>query len=167
MRGQSLAATKTRNGGKKQIVIGLITDQDGCLVGVEVFKGNTADVSTLSTQIIKIQKTFGLEHVVLVGDHGILKQKQLNEEIMPVGLDWVTAMQKSQIRDIVEQVSAFAPEGTRHYSVIMMNHELIELDALQLQIQRRIPLGKGTRPTWVTLDPKRPLVYVAGNPYYS
>jgi len=94
---------KDKKRGKKQIVIGLMTDQEGCPVGVEVFKGNTADVSTLSTQIVKIQTTFGLEHVVLVGDRGILKQKQLNEEIMPVGLDWVTAMQKSQIRDIVEQ----------------------------------------------------------------
>ena len=95
--------SKDEKRNKKQVVIGLMTDEDGCPVSVEAFKGNTADVSTLSTQIVKIQKTFGLENVVLVGDRGILKQKQLNEEIMPVGLDWVTAMQKSQIREIVEQ----------------------------------------------------------------
>jgi len=64
---------------------------------------------------------------------------------------------------IMPHGSAFAPEGTRHYSVAMMSHELIELDALQLHIQRRIPLGKGTQPTWVTLDPKLPLAYIAGN----
>ena len=60
---------KKRN--KKQIVIGLMTDENGCPVRMEVFKGNTADVRTLSTPIVKLQTTFGLEHVVLVGDRGI------------------------------------------------------------------------------------------------
>ena len=89
--------------GKKQIVIGLMTNQDGCPVSVEVFPGDTADTSTLSAQVSKIQQTFGLKHVVLVGDRGILKQKQIREEIMPVGLDWITAMKKSEIRKVVEQ----------------------------------------------------------------
>ena len=64
---------------------------------------------------------------------------------------------------IMPHGSAFSPEGTRHYSVAMMDHELIELDALQLHVQRRIPLGQGTRPTWVVLHPQLPLAYVAGN----
>jgi len=89
--------------GKKQIVFGLMTDQEGCPVSVEVFRGNTADTSTLRTQVAKIQKTFGLKQVVMVGDRGILKQKQIQEEILPVGLDWITAMQKSEIREVVEQ----------------------------------------------------------------
>ena len=94
---------KDKKRGTEQIVIGLMTDPEGCPVSVEVFPGNTADVKTLSTQVAKIQKTFGLQHMVLVGDRGILKQKQIQEEVMPVGLDWITAMQKSQIRDVVEQ----------------------------------------------------------------
>ncbi len=89
--------------GKKQIVYGLMTDQEGCPVSVEVFRGNTADTSTLRTQVEKIQKTFELKHVVLVGDRGILKQKQIQEEILPVGLDWITAMQKQEIRKVVEK----------------------------------------------------------------
>ncbi|MXW32825.1 MAG: IS1634 family transposase [Rhodothermaceae bacterium] len=87
--------------GKKQIVFGLMTDQEGTPVSVEVFCGNTADTATLPTQLEKIQNTFGLQQAVLVGDRGILKQKQIDE--LPVGLDWITAMQKSEIREVVEQ----------------------------------------------------------------
>jgi len=95
--------SRDKKRGKKQIVFGLMTDQEGCPVSVEVFEGNTADTRTLGAQVAKIQQTFGLNHVVLVGDRGILKQKQIEEEVMPAGLDWITAMRKSEIRQVVEQ----------------------------------------------------------------
>ena len=63
--------------GKKQVVYGLMTDSEGCPVSVEVFAGNTADTATLPAQVEKIQTTFGLKQVVLVGDRGILKHKQI------------------------------------------------------------------------------------------
>ena len=89
--------------GKQQIVIGLMTDPEGCPVSVDVFRGNTADVSTLGAQVAKLRQTFGLKQVVLVGDRGILQQKQIQEELIPVGLDWITAMKKNEIRAVVEQ----------------------------------------------------------------
>ena len=88
--------------GKKQVVYGLITDAEGRPVSVEVFPGNTADTATLGCQITKIQESFGLKHVILVGDRGLLKQKQIKEEIIPVGLDWITGMQKREIRKVVD-----------------------------------------------------------------
>ncbi len=39
--------------GKTQIVFGLLGDRDGCPCAVEVFSGNTADSSTLASQIDK------------------------------------------------------------------------------------------------------------------
>ncbi|MCY4158525.1 MAG: YncE family protein [Bacteroidetes bacterium] len=59
--------------------------------------------------------------------------------------------------------SAFGQDGRRHYSVAMMDHNLIEIDALSLRILRSIPLGPGTKPTWVALHPHQSLAYVAGN----
>ncbi|MYK62694.1 MAG: IS1634 family transposase, partial [Rhodothermaceae bacterium] len=84
--------------GKKQVVYGWMTDSEGCPVSVEVFAGNTA---TLPAQVEKIQTSFGLKQVVLVGDRGILKQKQIQD--LPAGLDWITAMQKHELREVVEQ----------------------------------------------------------------
>ena len=88
--------------GKKQVVYGLMTDSEGHPVSVEIFQGNTKDTETLGTQITKIQETFGLKRVILVGDRGILQQKQIVEEVLPVGLDWITGMQKKEIRAVID-----------------------------------------------------------------
>ena len=44
--------------GKKQIVIGLLTDEDGWPISIEVFKGNTNDVKTFSSQVKKLATDF-------------------------------------------------------------------------------------------------------------
>ncbi len=89
--------------GKKQVVYGLMTDPEGRPISVDVFRGNTKDTETLGTQITKIQDMFGLKQMILVGDRGILQQKQITKEVMPAGLDWITGMQKKEIRVVVEQ----------------------------------------------------------------
>ena len=90
--------SRDRKKGKLQIVYGLLCAKDGCPVAVEVFEGNTADPSTLKDQIDKIKKRFGLKHVVLVGDRGMITQARINEELRPAGLDWITALRAPDIR---------------------------------------------------------------------
>src|SRR3972149_1629764 len=51
--------------GKKQIVIGLLTDRDGNPVACEVFKGNTQDPQTVLSQIEKLAKNFGVRKMEL------------------------------------------------------------------------------------------------------
>lgn len=88
--------------GTLQIVYGLLCAADGCPVAVEVFEGNTADPMTLGTQITKIKERFGLSRVVLVGDRGMITQARLDEEIRPAGLDWITALRSSAIRELLD-----------------------------------------------------------------
>jgi transposase len=88
--------------GKLQIVYGLLCAADGCPVAVEVFEGNTADPMTLGTQITKIKERFGLSRVVLVGDRGMITQARLDAEIRPAGLDWITALRSSAIRNLLD-----------------------------------------------------------------
>ena len=78
--------------GKLQIVYGLLCARDGCPVAIEVFEGDTADPRTLATQIDKVKKRFALDHVVLVGDRGMITQARIDGEIAPAGLDWITAL---------------------------------------------------------------------------
>jgi hypothetical protein len=51
---------------------GLLCAPDGCPVAIEVFDGNTGDPTTLAPQIGKLKQRFGLDHVVLVGDRGMI-----------------------------------------------------------------------------------------------
>ena len=92
--------SRDRKKGKKQIVFGLLTDAEGAPVAVDVFKGNTADPQTLSPQIKKLQQTFKLKRVVLVGDRGLLTEARLREDVR---LDYITALRKRSIRRIVNQ----------------------------------------------------------------
>jgi hypothetical protein len=59
--------------GKMQIVIGLLTDDEGWPISVEVFKGNTLDIQTFSNQIKKMAEKFRCDKVTFVGDRGMIK----------------------------------------------------------------------------------------------
>src|SRR6202034_3393757 len=83
--------------GTLQIVYGLLCAPDGCPVAIEVFKGNTADPMTLAAQVDKLKRRFQLEHVVLVGDRGMITQARITEDIAAEGLDWITALRAPAI----------------------------------------------------------------------
>src|SRR5271157_3193706 len=84
--------------GRRQIVYGLLTTTEGIPVAIETFAGNTADPATLSTQIEKVKQRFGLSHVVLVGDRGMITKARIREELEPAGLDWITALRAPAIQ---------------------------------------------------------------------
>jgi hypothetical protein len=88
--------------GRLQIVYGLMCTTAGVPVAIEVFKGNTADPKTLATQIDKLKKRFGLTHVALVGDRGMLTSARIRDELRPAHLDWITALRAPQIKALVE-----------------------------------------------------------------
>jgi hypothetical protein len=52
---------RDKKSGKKQIVIGLMTDDEGKPITIEVFEGNTQDPKTVSNQIKKIAERLGLK----------------------------------------------------------------------------------------------------------
>ncbi len=86
--------------GKKQIVIGLLCDEEGAPISIKVFKGNTADIKTFADQIDKTAKEFGCEKVTFVGDRGMIKSGQI-EDLSQVGFNYITAITKAQIRSMI------------------------------------------------------------------
>jgi hypothetical protein len=99
-----LGHSRDGKGDKLQIIIGLLTNQEGCPVSVEVFAGNTNDANTVAAQIAKLRERFGLQQVVLVGDRGTLTSARLREDFpADVGLGWITALRADQIRPLLRQ----------------------------------------------------------------
>ena len=98
------SAAYSRDGKRNtlQIEFGLLCNRDGCPVAVEVFDGNTADPSTVSVQVEKLQRRFGLQRVVLVGDRGMLTEARIREDLKPAGLDWISALRAPAIRELVD-----------------------------------------------------------------
>jgi len=87
---------------RPQIVYGLLCDREGRPIAIEVFEGDTGDPSTLPAQIDKLKRRFGLTHLVLVGDRGMITAARLREDIRPAGLDWITSLRAPQIQALAE-----------------------------------------------------------------
>jgi transposase len=123
--------------GTLQIIYGLLCAPDGCPVAIEVFDGNTGDPMTLAKQVEKLKQRFHLDHVVLVGDRGMITQARITEDIKSAGLDWITALRAPAIRALLEsgalQLSLFdqrdiasitAPEFPGERLVVCRNPDL-------------------------------------------
>jgi len=87
--------------GTLQITYGLLCGPDGCPIAIEVFEGNTGDPMTLATQIEKLKQRFKLDHVVLVGDRGMITEARITEDVRSAGLDWITALRAPAIKDLL------------------------------------------------------------------
>lgn len=87
--------------GKMQIVVGLLTDETGRPVSVEVFPGNTSDLSTFSSQVAKVRERFGGGEVVFVGDRGMIRGPQIAE--LPEDCHYVTAISKAEIGRLLKE----------------------------------------------------------------
>jgi transposase len=88
--------------GKQQIVIGLLTADDGDPLAIRVFEGNTADPSTVAEQIEVLKDQFKINEVVLIGDRGMVKSKgklALKNE----GWHYITALTDAQICTLLKK----------------------------------------------------------------
>lgn len=117
--------------GKKQIVIGLLTDKDGYPIAIEVFKGNTSDSTTVDGQIEKLAKRFNVKEVVLVGDRGMIKKAGI-ESLDAKNWSYVTAITKPQIEKLL---------STDVIQMDLFDDELVEVEDGDVRyILRRNPM---------------------------
>jgi transposase len=87
--------------GKKQIVIGLLTDVDGDPISVQVFKGNTSDSNTVADQVYKCCKRFKVLCITFVGDRGMIKGPQIKS--FPENFHYITSLTKLQIEKLIKE----------------------------------------------------------------
>jgi len=111
--------------GKRQIVIGLLCDEKGTPVSIEVFPGNTQDPHTFAAQLAKVKTRFGVTEITFVGDRGMIKGQQI-EDLAQHGFHYITAITKPQIEKLLrtgtlqmdlfdqELAEVLADEGLRY-----------------------------------------------------
>ncbi|MDO8737739.1 IS1634 family transposase, partial [Candidatus Deferrimicrobium sp.] len=87
--------------GKLQVNYGLLAGPGGCPVSVSVYEGNTGDPTTLLEQVTKVKDAFGIKNLVLVGDRGMITQKQINSLKDIEGVDWISALKTGGIRELL------------------------------------------------------------------
>jgi hypothetical protein len=105
--------------GKRQIVIGLLCNEKGRPLSIEVFAGNTSDPVTMASQVRKVAERFGGGEITFVGDRGMLKSSQI-EDLVGRGFHYITAITKAQIE-------ALLSAGT--FQPALFDQELAEIEA--------------------------------------
>ncbi|MCF6333120.1 MAG: hypothetical protein L3J11_07530 [Draconibacterium sp.] len=102
--------------GKKQIIIGLITDSKGFSLKTGVFKSNVLDYKTVNGLLNGLKEQFGAKSIILVGDRGIRIRLNL-EELSEGGhqnINYISALSNSEIRALIKdktiQLELFSKE---------------------------------------------------------
>ena len=85
---------------REQIVIGLVTNEEGIPISVEIFEGNTVDKSTLKNQIAILKERFGIEETMFVFDRGMVTKANL-EYIRTSKSDYITAITKPEMDALI------------------------------------------------------------------
>jgi transposase len=93
---------RDRKRGTKQVVIGLICTAEGCPIGVEVFKGNTKDETTVVDKINEIRELYGIQKCTFVGDRGMLSAKNLERFKDDPDLFTITALTHGNMKGLLE-----------------------------------------------------------------
>lgn len=85
--------------GKKQIVVGMLTNSVGRPLGVRVFSGNTKDETTVLEQMSRIKTDFNVDNFIFVGDRGMVTgsiRDELNT-LPESGIDYITGLTRREI----------------------------------------------------------------------
>lgn len=88
--------------GKMQIVVGLLTDEYGEPLSIELFPGNTGDPATVPSQLSKLVTRFQATGLTLVGDRGMLRLPQ-QQLLAQNELHYITAVTKPQIEALLKR----------------------------------------------------------------
>jgi Transposase DDE domain len=147
-------------GGKKQVVVGLLTDSQGEPVSVQVFRGNTSDLKTFGQQVHKIKKQLGCQGVTMIGDRGMIRKDQ-KEAARQADFHFITALTKPQIEKLLkdkvlqmelfeEKVSeVFAEDGRRY---ILRRNPIRQAELAKSREQKRQTLEKAVTQANAYLD---------------
>jgi transposase len=90
--------------GKRQVVYGMVTDEDGFPITIEAFQGNTVDTDAFSAQTVNIAQRFKISKVAFVADRGAMKSDQIADlkAVKGATLYHVTTLTKSQILKLIK-----------------------------------------------------------------
>lgn len=109
--------SKDHRSDRYQIVIGLVCNEEGIPISVEVWPGGTLDKETVKKQVKMLKERFGLKKIIFVGDKGMYTAANI-EEIMDHGFDYILSTEwHTQKKQLMENAPKMR-ELFDHYGVV-------------------------------------------------
>jgi len=87
----------------KQVVVGMVLDNEGRPLCTEIWPGNTADVTTLAPVAERLKKRFSINQVCLVADRGMISA-ETKKMIQAMGWSYILGVRMRSIKEVKENV---------------------------------------------------------------
>lgn len=88
---------------RKQMIVGVVLDQEGIPLCCELLPGNTADVQLLLPIAERLSRRFGVERISLVADRGMVQQKTI-ETLEAEGWGYILGARMRSQREVRDEV---------------------------------------------------------------
>jgi hypothetical protein len=115
--------SRDHKGGKAQIEYGLLCDPEGRPISIKVFSGNTADPSAFIDVVDTVRTSFGLEHLVMVGDRGMITSARITAlKEAKSNLGWVTSLRAPAIAKLAQEGGPLQPSLFDETNLATLTH---------------------------------------------
>lgn len=120
---------KSKEGGiTRQFMLGLVQTAEGIPLYHEVFPGNTAEVGTLKTSLLKVLERFPIQRVIAVADRGLLSLDNLEElqnMVLPSGapLEFILAVPGRRYNEFADLLATFNQRAQNAYESEVVGEE--------------------------------------------
>ncbi len=98
----------------KQMVVGVVMDQEGVPMCCELWPGNTADVTTLTGVVERLRRRFAIERVCIVADRGMVSKKTV-EALEAQGWPFILGARMRSVKQVRDEVLS---HGGRYQVVV-------------------------------------------------
>lgn len=118
-----------------QMIVGLVMDQDGRPLCCELWPGNTADVTTLLPVVDRLRARFGVGHLCVVADRGMISAQTI-AALEKRKLEYILGVRERRSaevrRTVIDDPTPFVPLVVPRAAGV-----LTELEAKQVKIGER------------------------------
>jgi hypothetical protein len=95
--------SKDHRADRKQIVVGVVLDDEGRPICCELLPGNTADVTTLIPVIDRLKERFGINKVCIVADRGMISEDTVGK-LSQRNIRYILGARLRKVKEIRAQV---------------------------------------------------------------
>jgi hypothetical protein len=95
--------SKDHRKNRKQMVVGVVLDQEGRPICCELWPGNTTDVTTLVPVAERLRQRFGIGRVCLIADRGMVREETL-QSLETSGWDYIVGSRMRNSKEVRDEV---------------------------------------------------------------
>ena len=88
----------------KQMVVGVIIDNEGRPICCELWPGNTTDVKTLLPVMDRLRSRFAIQRVCIVADRGMISKETIKEIEGTKGIQYILGVRLRRQKEVKEEV---------------------------------------------------------------